>query len=70
MGSELKGVPLSASPNFTHFLLLVLANSLVKSWKTSSVLRTEEWLNILDSQNALKVNTGKCSFWAHMKKNK
>ena len=30
--------------------------------------RTEGWLNILKVKNALEVNAGKCSFWAHMKK--
>lgn len=30
--------------------------------------RTEGWLSILQVKNALEVNAGKCSLWAHMKK--
>lgn len=76
MGSELRGVyqHLLISPTLCYLSWPV---SLIKSWKTSVfgqdlvslADRTEGWLNILKVKNALEVNAGKCSLWAHMKKN-
>lgn len=72
VGRELRGVPFSASPDSSHSAAcpgqFTWSNhgKPLSLDKTSMVLWTEESLNILKFKNALKINTGKYSFGAHI----
>lgn len=68
VGSDLKGVPLSASHCFARSLLRVLAKLPGQVMGNLLRLMGEEWVNVLKCNNALEANTAKCSLGTHMKK--